>query len=163
ISSGPDGCSTNSTGSGTASPNRPWARRARGSPGIATAWSGCGWCSLSGCGCGSRASGCAGTDCRSRTGPIPGRCTGWWRAAVRALDELRAAQAPLGQLLTKLTSWSNAPQATVTVHELRAAVERGDVPAYGAARARLAELVDLRARRARREEFTARMAAAPAL
>jgi len=83
--------------------------------------------------------------------------------AVRALDELRAAQAPLGQLLTKLTSWSNAPQATVTVHELRAAVERGDVPAYGAARARLAELVDLRARRARREEFTARMAAAPAL
>ncbi|WP_051026797.1 AAA domain-containing protein [Nocardia higoensis] len=83
--------------------------------------------------------------------------------AVTALDELRAAQAPIGQLLTKLTSWSNAPQATATVRDLRLAVERGDVRGYHRARARSAELRELREKRTRRDDFTARMAAVPAL
>ncbi len=83
--------------------------------------------------------------------------------AVTALDELHAAQAPINELLAKLTTLGNHPRATANLHELRAAVERADTRSYHRAHARLAELRELRARYAQRRDLDARIATVPAL
>lgn len=83
--------------------------------------------------------------------------------AVTALDQLRAAQAPITELLQKLVSLGNDPRATTNLHDLRAAIEHGDGRGYHRALARLAELRRLRELRAQRQELEARLAAYPAL
>ncbi|MFC8528703.1 AAA domain-containing protein [Nocardia sp. NPDC057227] len=83
--------------------------------------------------------------------------------AVTALDALRAAQAPINELLQRLVSLGNDPRATANLHDLRAAIEHSDGPAYHRALARLTELRRLRELRAQRQELEARLAAAPAL
>lgn len=83
--------------------------------------------------------------------------------AIAAWEELRACEAPIGELTSRLAVLREDPRSTVVLDRLHEAVDRGDPAAYRAGLQRMAELHVLRQKFARRSELSARVVRLPRL